>query len=51
MRLNRRRIRWERGRGEEAMRTVAGGEIGRGVAGFSSAERVELSRGDRRKLG
>jgi len=33
------------------MRTVAGGEIGRGVAGFLSTERVRLSRGNRRKLG
>ena len=33
------------------MRTVAGGEIGRGVAGFSSTKIVVLSRGDRRKFG
>src|SRR5437016_14217049 len=36
----------ERGRGEEVVRIVAGGEIGRGVAGFSSTERVGFSRGD-----
>ena len=35
----------ERGRGEEAVKTVAGGEIGRGVARFLSTERVGLSCG------